>query len=419
MERILKAAPVLSNQAFNSLANFLITVALLRVIGVSAFGNYSVYYLIALNYVAISTALICSPMVSIAPTVEPSIRRRLIVTSAVMIGVVALLFIILCALTLIIVRIFSLAPPVNMILLGGFSITLLLSEAARRFLFFLGRPFATWLFDGLRISIFAVSFLWLHAHHEQLTVESILIAQSTSNAIGLLGLALVVPWQQFYPLQFRGLKEDTRRLLKAGSWLSLSNIVHLANDSAILLAASALLGEFALGILRSCQTIIGLINPFMMALEHIIPKGLGLMISQKGETKAWSLYWKGASVLLLAFGCLLGGIGLFAKSILAYVIGADVAAYSWVLIAYCFSYFLVIAVALINFAYRAREQTLPIFLAPCIAAGFSLAACIPLMKQFGLEGAVICLVGAQSIIFAIQAYLAWRDFGKSRASRML
>lgn len=418
MKRILKAAPVLSNQAFNSLANFLITIALLRAIGVSGFGNYSVYYLIALNFVAISTALICSPMVSIAPTVEQSLRQRLIVTSGLMIGVVGLAFLIICAFTLLVVKMFSLEPPVNVVLLGSFSMVLLFSEAARRFLFFLSQPLTTWLFDSSRIFIFAASFLWLYMQSAQIPVESILLAQIASNALALLSFAVIIPWRQFHLLQLRDFGEGAWRLLKAGSWLSLSNIVHLANDSALLLAASALLGEFALGILRTCQTIIGLINPFMMALEHIIPKGLGLMIRQRGEKEAWTLYWKAAAVLLLVFGGLLATIGLFAKYILTLVIGTDVAAYSWVLTAYCFSYFLIIAVALINFAYRAREQTLPIFIAPCIAAVFSLAACIPMMRQFGLEGAVICLVGAQSIIFAVQAYFAWRDFGTSQVSRL-
>jgi len=114
-----------------------------------------------------------------------------------------------------------------------------------------------------------------------------------------------------------------------------------------------------------------------------------------------------ATFPLFAVGLLLL-VGLAADPILQLVGGSQVAGGGWLLRIYCVVTFGVLSVAMMNFVFRAKEATFPIFLAPLVAAVFSFSAAVPLARTYGIAGIIFVIGAAQFVIIAVEICAGWR-----------
>jgi O-antigen/teichoic acid export membrane protein len=393
---------VVANQGFNSLTNLAITLWLIRILGISAFGTYAVYWLVCLVTVSVVVALITLPMVSLAGHLEGRRRTQLISAAAVLTVAAALAILGLAAGG----QLAGADWGGALLPVGAITAAQLLAEFARRTLFFLRRPLVVWSFDLLRFGLLASGYYWLASRVASPGPIDFVLAMAAANSAAMTVFCIALYPQGARQLDLTEFRRNARRLFANGRWLALSNVVQFFNDNFFLLVASIAINPTATGVLRTCQAVAGLVNPLILTLEHVLPRRLGEDIRRRGEVAAIRAYVESGRLVLFGFGLILGALALFAEPVLSLASADQAAGYGWLLQLFCVLNVLVTLVALVNILLRAFERTLPIFISPLIAAGLSLLAALPLASSFGVAGVAAGMIAAQLVITVLQVSAA-------------
>ncbi|MGN6488182.1 MAG: lipopolysaccharide biosynthesis protein [Devosia sp.] len=403
--RLTPSLMVVANQGFNSLANFATTVWLIRWLGLESFGIFSIYWLVSLLVVGLVNALVSLPMVSLAGQHEPVQRRRLLTAAIALVGA-AVVLLSLVALGALLTGFRPGVAGGDVAIIAVLAGAQLAAEFVRRLLFFVGRVGWVWRLDLARFAAIAgLFYLLFHAGQRAPEVHAASLAAANAAVTALVCVLLLPAVLRRW--DFAGFGGNARRLVQSGAWLSMSNLVHFANDNLFLLVASGIIGPAATGLLRACQTVVGLVNPLLQSLEYMLPRRLGADIAELGRGEATRGYLRRSGLLLLGFAAVLVSIAVLAEPILLLVAGEAGRNHGWLLQVYCALTLLIAVVAIINILLRAQDRTLSIFLSPLLAAMFSIVAVVPLAQGLGLPGVAAGMLGAQLIITLLQVRAVW------------
>jgi O-antigen/teichoic acid export membrane protein len=406
IERLRRPFHIFGNQGFNSLVNFAYTVFLVRALGVEEFGVYSVYYLVALNGGTLAHALVSQPAVSIAANVAGEDRAGLLSTAA------ALLFAVTLGLAVIAGVIPMLGNAVGLTnTLSGWTmlllvVSLIVPEFVRRLLLFANWTRRAWLLDITRFVVTGGLFAGLvlnGAHTSDPYVACFALAQFSA-----LVLVAVMELRRGHVRAVRPTMLWLRRLLNSGKWLGVTSLLQFFNEHFHLLVASALLGSYALGVVRAIQSLVGLANPLLFSLEHLLPRRLGADAIRIGEAAALQRYRATAGLAVLGFGGLMLALAAFAEPVLHFVLSPALAAHAWELQAFCAIYVLLLLRSLLSFVFRYGENTVPVLLGVAAGSVTSVFTAYPHSGHFGIPGVLAGLALAQVVSTVSMALLLGR-----------
>lgn len=313
----------MASQLVVSGANFATTIIVLRAIGFEGFGQFSLCFLLIMVARNFLCGVVLDPMAAIAPKLRPaSVTRYRSFLGLTVVGFSALSTAILTALT------FPLAYVLNAPWLPGLALGLGLANAfsciadyASRYHFVYGQPVRAFMVDVSRYGVQVVCVLLLAlSGAEWLTPATILYALACGSIIGA-----VVGFTS------QGRFRWSRRLSRAVwprhwnfvRWMSVSISVETVQSLAPMFIGIALLGEAALGVVRSIQQLTNILNLPTNALLQVLPAKAAAIYATQG-TKALGLYLRsavnGVMLYFAVIAALLLGLGLT----LARVIFGDV-----------------------------------------------------------------------------------------------
>lgn len=267
-----------------------------------------------------------------------------------------------------------------------------------------------WQFDLLRFGSLLTAFTLTAWLTKDATTERYVALFAGANAV-----AIIMQIQSFAisasGWRCRRLSCHAKHFARNGRWLALSSLLQLLSDQALLLVTAFIAGPFAAGAIKTCQTIVGIVNPVLMALEHTLPKKLGEDIRQQGLQRASATYRRLAGLTLFAMGAVLALVAIFAAPILHFVSGRELRGYEPLLQLCCALRLLYPLTLMISFVFRARDKSFGVLISQVLAAIFALVTGIPLILEIGAYGAVLGTIVAQ-VTAAISLVLMARRFAK-------
>ena len=397
-----RSLAIVALQGGNSLAQFAVTWLLVRQIGVDGFGLYSVYFIIAINAVAVLAGLVLQPLNSLASQYAPA-RQASYVHAAgrfawmLLAGIAALTL-----LAWLVVPAFGLEPaPViaTAALIAGFA----LAEFWRRLRFFEEDVRAVGIYDIARYVLLALVFIVLPRWMPGADANGYALAIAASYFLALLP-TLVLPRGALARAEG---KAQTRvrlaRLLRSGKWLAGVAFLKFLDGGAVMLIAFALLGAYEAGLIRIAQSIVGLTTPAIQTLEHVLPRLLGTRIRAVGLGAALRGFSRFALAILAAFTMLYASVTLAAPLILS-LMGVEATQLgTWLIAAFGLIYLLSVALILVEFCLRATDRARTITWLVFAAAVIAIASAWPAIVWGGALGAVGIIVATRLFSVALGA----------------
>ena len=210
------------------------------------------------------------------------------------------------------------------------------------------------------------------------------------------------------------MQKNIGRIVKSGGWLSWATFLQFCNEHLFVAVGALVLGPQTIGMVRASQSLVGLINPFLYALENILPRKIGADMRALGQERAVASYRRFAVAIVFCLGLPLLGIAFFAEPISNLFLGQRVFEV-WILQAFCGVYFLIVLRTLITFALRAFECTKAISNATALAALTSAIIAYPAMMFFNVSGLVGGITIAQ-LIATLALVATGCRFGKRTAN---
>ena len=394
---------VIGNQGFISAANLVVSIFLLRVIGVESFGVYAVCFAIAYGISAISNALVSMPLVSTASRKSESVRQSMILSSGLALG---LMFTGVFALGLISELVLRLgcgvAYPITLVAFFGVSLGAV--EFGRRKSFLVGDRAGAWKIDLGRFFLLLCSFFFVSQSQWRLDPFAYALCFAVSNFLAVSVFAAPEFLNRGAFAGRRKLLKEVGYVMKHGQWLSLSTSLQLLSDQAILLLVAGLAGNFAAGVVRTCQMIVGVINPILMSLENILPRRLGGLMRRMGEANALRAFATEAALLLLGLCAVLGLLFLFSPQVISLVTQGELDGYGMLLRLYCIVWALYALKSILSVVLRSRLQMKGILAADAIATVAIVPIAIALILRYDAYGAAIGTVLSQLCVVLLLGY---------------
>ena len=387
---------IVALQAGNSLSQFAITWLLVRQIGVDGFGLYSVYFIVAINAVAVLAGLVLQPLNSLASQYSPERQAGYVRAAG------AFVWTLLAGIGVLAVIAWMAAPALGfdpapvlatLALIAGMAV----GEFWRRLRFFAENVRAVAIYDIARYVLLALVFLLLPQRMPEADASTYAVAIAATYFLALLP-TFAVP---------RGLRDrsdsgpQTRvrltRLLRSGKWLAGVAFLKFLDGGAVMLIAFALLGAYEAGLIRIAQSIVGLTTPAIQTLEHVLPRLLGTRIREIGLAAALRGFSRFALAILAAFTLLYASVTLAAPFILA-LMGVEQTQLGMFLVAgFGLFYLLTVAMILVEFCLRASDRARTITALLLAGAAVVLIGSWPAISAAGALGAIAVMVMARLV----------------------
>ncbi|MBI5433360.1 MAG: hypothetical protein HZA52_11080 [Planctomycetes bacterium] len=398
-----RSALVTVDQALVSGSNLLVTVLLVRTLGLAEFGRFSLWWMAVVFAQSLQQACIGTPMLTIGPKEERRDGAEYYAAVARLeVAFLALVAVLGGALAL------PLASATGLHLEGWGELAALLAVAVARnahdFLrqsgFARGRKAWVLALDALAYGGQLVLLLALAAS-DGLTTTTALCALAASSAFGVaFGAATFGAFRAAPGAVARAL----RRHARMSRWLAALSVAQWFTSNAYAAAAGVVLGPAAVAVLKAGQTILGVLHVLMLAVENVVPvRAAG--IAARGAWDELDRY--------LARLARLGGAATVAVSALValcaaplsrWVYGFESAEQTLVIRGFALLYPCLFAIALLGIRLRTHERTRPIFVAQLLGASVSLVAASSMVEVFGLIGALTGIVLQQVLVLLVLLY---------------
>lgn len=380
-------------QALNSLSNLLIAWYLVRRIGVDGFGYYATYFMVAVNVSAITIGLLIQPLNSIASQVSAKRRAELIAGAKLGQWLLAAIILIVGLLGTWAAVVFGQGAMIGLAV-TAYCISMSFGEFWRRIYFVESKAGTALSYDLVRFGLMIVGSLLLanlpfdgNAEFYTLAlsatyfIAAALISGPRKERAGILSLA-----------RQRAL---LRRLVRSGKWLGMAEFLRFVGLRSPILLSFYVLGASETGLLRIAQMLVGLLNPAIQVLEHIIPASYGRRVREKGIAHARKLHFTGSVAIIAAFIVAYLALIILSDWLLQFFGSANSPDMPALLVGFALAMILTVATALYSIEVRSRETTRAVFDALVITSIATLLIAKPAMDASGAIGAVATLVGAQ------------------------
>ena len=392
----------LTDQAVVSGSNFLIGIALARVLGIDGYGLFALLWMIVLFGKSINQAFVTRPMMSLAPKKESEASVKYIATlhylqylTSFGIGIFVFIFLLFGQYFEIEItdnRWFWVMPSIVVLhLIYDFYRSQSFVKQDVVFALILDII----LFGGHFLAIFV---LW---YYDNLSVTNALIGIGIAHFV-VVALGLF----KYFSFNFNTtiLKETVLYHFTFSKWLIGTALLQWFSGNFFIIVAAALMSEAAVGAVRIVQNVMGLTHVLFLAMENMVPVKAALHYKEGGlkQLKTYLIYITGRA------GILVGGIllllAIFRTHIIDFLYGAEYIEYSYLVIGFCLTYILVFIGHPLRFALLTLEITKPMFISYVLGAVFSLILAYPLVGQFGLVGVLVGIFVTQGLSQLVYIY---------------
>lgn len=399
------------DQALVSGVNFLIGIALARLLGAEEFGRYYLAWSVVLLALGVHTVVISQPLLAIGPKLSAEARPGYLGAVVVQQIVVAAGAAVLLLVGLSVGR--ALFPDK---ILGGYALPVaavtlafVSQEFVRRYLFMVQRASAAILVDAVTYGgqlvmivisnlIFGLNSIWV--------LWAIAVAFSAGFGAGL------AMFSGRIALERGALRSIARRHWDLYKWMLPGTGFVWLNTFIFPLAVGDLMGSAAVGGLRVGYMLIGAAHVLLLGLENSVPVQASLRLKHQG-TQAMIAFLRWIAIVGVSMVSLLAIVAALAPSLwITLVFGAAYEPYAHLLVWYGLSMIVTFPLLPLRAGLRSLERTRPILFSTGLSTLVGVALAYPLVKAFGLVGApigttIISLVDLAVMLYYFSRYTGW------------
>jgi O-antigen/teichoic acid export membrane protein len=393
---------VLFDQIIVSGSNFLLSIFILRFLGAEIFGVFTFLWLFILFFNSIQMSLIISPMMTNLVKYDQNQKNNFI-------SGIFLQQIIFCLFTSLLLNlVFNFyGDYINNFNISkfSFSITILFiftqfQQFFRR-LSFLNKDYNRAIISDL-ISYSILFILIIYFEITELFNLELLI--------WLLGISfffgnIIYIFNIFkFKVNFFYFLSSFRNNWKISKWLFLTSLLQWFSGNFWIINTGLILGPYALGVLRACQTIINITNLAFQSFENLFPSKFSEIYINKGK-KHFKEYFinfikNGLVYIVLTIIFFI----FFSKKILIIVFGLDISQYSKILIYLSLILPITFLIFPITYSLRTVGKTKYIFIGYLSSSLFTLSFSNIIISKFDMPGTVLGLFLSSIIVLLVTFY---------------
>ena len=399
------------DQAIVSGSNFLISILVLRFIGVENFGIFSFIWLLLLFINSVQLAYIISPLLTNAPKQKTSEINLFYGNSFIQ-----QFFFTILTFALSFLFLEYLGNLIKSFELKKFSLSFSLLVLFSQFYQFLRRIcFSKKLFLKATISDFILytfiisSLIYLNFVNE-LDLNKILWIFVIFFSMGtLFNLSLILSFNY----NIKKTPTFIRENWIIGKWLLFTSVLQWFSGNLWVINTGIILGPYILGIVRACQTILNTANIIFQSFENIMPAITSKKLVSQGKRSMDKFLNR---ILIKGFiitSLLSIIIILFAKPLLYVFYGNETANYSKILVFMSFLIALHFLQYPPSYGLRTLGKTRPIFFSYLITSIISILISIEVINYFKLYGLIFGLYFSQ-IIISSYLYISYKRYLKNQ-----
>ncbi len=396
----------LADQAMVSACNFLTMVILARYLGIHDFGRFTLAWMVVLMSVALHTALVISPMVSIGPKQHPDHRPAYFGTLVSLhVLFVVIVFVLILSGAWASDSIFpswkagQIAVP-----LACAAIAYNAQEFLRRYFLSVGRVTHAFTTDAIRYLGQLGAFVAL----AQFTDLDLRIALWVVFASAATGLATCV--RHFERLQWDRdvLRASIVRNWKFSKWLIVSIIINTASGNILFIIAGALLGPSAVGALNATRTLLGVTRIVRFGLDNIVPARAAQRFHEAGVASLTQYLGKVTTLVVILTGGVAFVVVVAPEFWLRVVFGSEYTGFGHLVHWWAVGSLIMALNTPLRAGLLAIERTKAIFVASILSTLFVCASAYGLVTQFQMIGVVAGFLARGLLLNSTLAILFFR-----------
>ena len=387
------------DQLVVSAGNFLISIIILRFLGLEVFGIFSFYWLFLLLIYGLQISYIISPMLTNAPKQQES-------TINYFYGGVFLQQLIFTLLIFLIIFL-------SLIFLGNFSLDYQIEDYYLQFSLSI---VSTQLHQFIRRLLLSKKLYHIALFNDFITYFSLIICLFYFNFLDLLTLEYVW-WIIFYTFlfgfiinssvifslnyRFKNSYEAIKENWIIGKWLLLTSLTQWFAGNLWLVNAGLILGPYIFGIIRACQTLLNILNIIFQSIENFIPGEASKRFTSGGIKEMENYLRKFTIKYFIIISLIVLTIILSSKYLINFFYGSETAQYNQILI------YLSLLIPIhflqypLNYCFRTLGITKSIFISFLCSAIFALLTSKFIITNFKIEGLIFGLYASQMLIITI------------------
>jgi O-antigen/teichoic acid export membrane protein len=392
----------LADQAMVSGVNFLVSILIAKFLGIETFGIFTLLWMSVLFVQSIQSAIIITPMMSIGPKQCPNERARyfgVVITQQIFFSIASSI-----VLYLAVILSGQFFPQWNIVEYGSLLvITVFLSQNqdfVRRLYFIEGKVVAAFFNDAICYGGRLVVLLFFF-FNKQISLNHIFVIIS-----GLLSVSLMFGCFTLYKpcFDYQYNLKVIKRHWKFSKWLLAASLTQWTSGNYFIIAAGALLGPTAVGILRAVGNVIGITNILFQGLENIIPSSASRHLMGSGIVGLRAYLMKVFVYGGLAILSLATLLSIFSEQILTIIYNKEYAEYRYILVWYAVISLIAYSIIPLVIGLRTLEYTKPIFTSYFITTIFSISTANYLITSFNISGVMIG-IAVNNLIMLLISYI--------------
>jgi O-antigen/teichoic acid export membrane protein len=384
-----QASLAIADQAVISLGSLCLTVVIARMAGMDLLGGVGFILVLAtFAWIPVSSLVSAPAMVLFGSMKEETeIYRGFLILAATLIGLLLAI-----ALSVVYVlyrqRTGAAVSGVETCLTGLLFVLIPVQDTLRRAAFARSRPWS-----GLRLSAVRnipppIALLWAFPPTNPMSLFDVVLVLALAN-LASVTTDLAIDHPRIPGLLFS--MHMLRRHWLVSRWLLLSSFFNSAYEQIFTLASGILFGDRAVAAIRISQQVFGIVVAGLQTFENTVPQQL-VLATEEGNRSYRSIVNLLAAIVfcgVVACGTLLWWFG---NDLIRLVLNIDYREYTDLLLFWTLAIACSGARSIYAMAFRAVQDTKPVFIADSCSFLAGAAAVIPVLHWFGVIGSGIGMV---------------------------
>lgn len=400
MKRLWKSRAVwtLADQCLVSGSTLLVNILIVSQAGLIEFGTYSMYWLIILLIGSFHQSLIIIPFYTFFAKVE-SFERYFRQLLKLQLQFSILAFIVTGGICISLAYCGFSVPFWHVLLVPLLAASYCFQDFLRRVFFARKEAVSAFVID-LISEVLPLAILVILPRFVPLNISTVLLVVVVMKIASVIIAIVLVS-----PKLMRSEPLNTVRKMhwESGKYLVASNGLQWLSGNAFILVSGFLLGPVSIGVLRIAQSILGIINVFLLFLENRIPVEAARLLHNSGQ-KAFNQFMLRESrryFLLLLVSLTL--LSIFHAPVTRFFFGASMDDFPFLIPAFCLLYVFIYVGTMLRFVFRTLDRNEVLFYGYLVSAVVGISSVYPVINSWGVIGAVTGLFISQ--LATITTYL--------------
>jgi len=382
------------DQVIVSASNFLLSIIILRFIGLEVFGIFSFYWLFLILIYGLQISYIISPMMTNAPKQNNSTVNYFYGGIFIQQLIFSLLVSLIIFFILKFLTNFSSPYQFEKYYLQ-FILVVIVTQShqfIRRLLFSKKLYFRALIGDLITYLSLIISLLYLKF------IDQFILRNIWWLFFYAFLLGSILNFTIIFSLNFKSkyILKTIKENWIIGKWLLFTSLSQWFSGNLWLVNAGLLLGPYIFGIVRACQTLLNISNIIFQSIENFVP-GIASKKFISGGINEMEIFLKKFSIkyFIIIFLIILI-IVLFAKHLLNFFYGSETANYYQILIYLSFILPIHFLQYPLNYSLRTLGKTMGIFISFLFSAIFAMITSKFIISYFKIEGLITSMLGFKS-----------------------